>query len=221
MKHARRRLALLLALLLCAAGCGKDPAPAGPSGEAEQPSASQPAETVEPTETPEEPEEPSPAVSEPPENCSLPFEVEAGLTVDGGEIRAVRRYSALGYSLVYPPDEVTLNDWGEGETYEITDAPGTYLAVSRVGGSSISEAVAGLQFEYAIEDEPTGVMFGAEGYAGVRMVTTAGGLTAEYILYQGADGIYLVEHALFTGGEDYAELLQAMLDSFAVEDTEQ
>ena len=219
MKQTKRLLALLLILLLALAGCKEEATgPEQPTDSPEPPVSSAPVESEEPSEEPSEaPSECVPPESEEPVEQERPYEEDEGLTVAEQEQPAVRRYSALGYSLVYPRSEVTLTDWGEGETYELTDAAGTYLAVSRVGGASINEAVAGLQFEYAIESEPTGFIFGTEGYAGVRMTVTAGGLNAEYILYQGKDTIYLVERAIFTGGEDYADLLQAMLDSITVE----
>lgn len=219
MKQTKKLLALLLILLLALAGCKEEAVdPVGPTDSPEPSVSTAPVESQEPSEEPsEESSEGVPAESEEPMKQERPYEVDETLTVAEQELPAVRRYTALGYSLAYPRSEVTLTDWGEGETYELTNAAGTYLSVSRVGGASINEAVAGLQFEYAIEAEPTGFIFGPEGYAGVRMAVTAGGLNAEYILYQGKDTIYLVERAIFTGGEDYADLLQAMLDSITFE----
>lgn len=218
MKQTKRLLALLLILLLTLAGCRDESVESVPPTDSPEPSVSTaPVDSEEPSEViPEEPAADDPGETELPENGPLPYEVEETLIVGEQEVPAVRRYD-VGYSVAYLPSEVTLTDWAEGETYELTDAAGTYLAVSRVWGSSISEAVAGLQFEYAIESEPTGFIFGAEGYAGVRMTVTAGGLTAEYILFQNGDTIYLVERAIFTGGEDYAVLLQAMMDSIIFE----
>lgn len=219
MKLTKGLTAILLILLLALAGCRQETVdPVVPSENPEPPVSTSPAESESPSEAPsEEPSDPVPVDSEEPAEQERPYEVDEALPMGEREMPAVRRYSGVGFSMVYPKSEVTLTDWGEGETYELTNAPGTYLAVSRIGGSSINEAVAGLQFEYAIEGDPTGFIFGAEGYAGVRMTVEAGGLTAEYILYQGEDTIYLVERAVFTGGEDYGVLLQAMLDSLTFE----
>lgn len=184
------------------------PVPSASSGpeESGKPSGGLPPETTDSV-----PAETEPAETEPAETESTV------LTVDGGEIPAERRHSGLGYSILCPEEGVTVTQWEGGETYELAEARGTYLAVSQIGGSNISEAAAGLQFEYDIQDDPTGYIFGSEGYAGVRMTQTAGGLSVEYILLQQNNTIYLVERAVFTGGENFTGLLQAMLDSFTVE----
>lgn len=217
MREMRRILALCLVALLLT-GCGQS---GGTPDEIETPSlpvSSEPVDSEAPEETPSAlPDDPVPDESQPAQEQPRPYEVEEALLIEERELPGVRRYSALGYSMAYAPSEITLNDWGGGETYEVTNAEGSYVAVSTIGGSNIGEAVAGLQFEYAIEDEAEGVLFGAKSYAGVRLTVTAGGLTAEYILYQGADTIYLVERAVFTGGEKYELLLQAMLDSISFE----
>ena len=109
-----------------------------------------------------------------------------------------------------------MNSWAGGETFEVTQAPGTYLAVSLYSGANIDQAVDRLQFDYAIDEEPTGIMFGAEGYAGVQMNQELDGLRQEYILFQNGEDIFLIELAVFTGDEGQEGLLQVMLDTFTV-----
>lgn len=141
---------------------------------------------------------------------------EDGLVVDGQRWDAQRCVSQLGYALSYPPELVALNQWAGGETYEVIQAPGTYLAVSLYAGTNIDQAVDRLQFDYAIDQEPTGAMFGAEGYAGVRMSQDIDGLHQEYILCQHGEDIFLIELAIFPGDEGEESLLQAMLDTFTI-----
>lgn len=209
---------LLIAALTALSGCRSEPV--GP----EQPSDS-PAPLV--SEEPSDSAEPS--GSQPPEDTPTapgPDESQPGgdgqdepvtLTVDGQELDAVRHYSGLGYSIVYPEDQITLTSWEDGDNYLVTEAKGTYLAVSRVEAANISAAAAIVQFENAVEDEPKGFIFGSGKYAGVRMVEEAGGLTLEFILAEKDGVIFLLERAVFTGGEEAAPLLQAMLDTFTVQ----
>ena len=167
---------------------------------------------------------PAPADSAGPEvtgpQDSAPAETDGGeesvLVVDGQRWQAQRFVSQLGYALSYPPELVALNQWPGGETFEVIQAPGTYLAVNLYEAANIDQAVDRLQFDNAIEEEPTGVMFGAEGYAGVRMSQDADGLRLEYILFQRGEEIFLVEQAIFPGDEDQEGLLQAMLDTFTI-----
>lgn len=151
---------------------------------------------------------------------SSPVESEQGgentLMVDGQSLEAAQFESDLGYVMSYPPELVTVNSWAGGETFEVTQAPGTYLAVSLYSGANIDQAVDRLQFDYAIDEEPTGIMFGAEGYAGVQMNQELDGLRQEYILFQNGEDIFLIELAVFTGDEGQEGLLQAMLDTFTV-----
>lgn len=219
MKRIKNILALLLIFTLAAlAGCRSETV--GP----EQPSDS-PTEAV--SQALEESE--SPTDAEPPEDTpTVPGTSEsqpggdvqdetASLTVDGQELNAVRHYSPLGYSIVYPEDLVTLSAWEDGDNYLAADARGTYLAVSQVEASNISKAVAIVQFENAVEDEAKGFIFGAGKYAGVRMVEEAGDLTLEFILTEKDGTIFLLERAIFTGGEEAVPLLQAMLDTFTIQ----
>ena len=151
---------------------------------------------------------------------SSPVESEQGgentLMVDGQSLEAAQFESDLGYLMSYPPELVTVNSWAGGETFEVTQAPGTYLAVSLYSGANIDQAVDRLQFDYAIDEEPTGIMFGAEGYAGVQMNQELDGLRQEYILFQNGEDIFLIELAVFTGDEGPEGLLQVMLDTFTV-----
>ena len=151
---------------------------------------------------------------------SSPVESEQGgentLMVDGQSLEAAQFESDLGYLMSYPPELVTVNSWAGGETFEVTQAPGTYLAVSLYSGANIDQAVDRLQFDYAIDEEPTGIMFGAEGYAGVQMNQELDGLRQEYILFQNGEDIFLIELAVFTGDEGQEGLLQVMLDTFTV-----
>ncbi len=143
-------------------------------------------------------------------------ETEDTMVVDGQSWETTRYESELGYTLDYPPKLVTLNSWAGGETYQVTQADGTYLAVSLYEGANIDQAVDRLQFDYAIDEEPTGVMFGAEGYAGVRMRQQTDILSQEYILFQDGEDIFLIELAVFAGNEGRDGLLQAMLDTFTI-----
>ena len=138
------------------------------------------------------------------------------LVVHGQSWEATRYESELGYTLDYPPELVTLNSWAGGETYQVTQAEGTYLAVSLYAGANIDQAVDRLQFDYAIEEEPTGAMFGSAGYAGVRMSLQTDILSQEYILFQDGEDIFLIELAIFAGNEGQEGLLQAMLDTFTI-----
>lgn len=170
--------------------------------------------------------DPSPAVTDsagvdsPAPQDSGVIESEPGtehtMVVNGQSWETVRFESQLGYALDYPPELITLNQWAGGETYGVTQAEGTYLAVSLYEGANIDQAVDRLQFEYAIDEEPTGVMFGAGGYAGVRMRLETDLLTQEYILFQNGTDIFLIELAVFAGDEEQESLLQAMLDTFTI-----
>ena len=230
MKKTKQILALLLALtLLTLAGCRRQntgpeqptdsPAPSASEsqdpGESETPEDSRPPEDSQPPEaSPSAPEE---SKSQPADPDGVPADEDASLTVDGQEVAAVRHHSALGYSIVYPADQITIKSWEDGDNYEFDEARGTYLAVSQISASSVSDAVAIVQFEYAVEDEPAGFLFGSGSYAGVRMVQQQGGLTLEFILAEQNGAIFLLERAVFTGGEGREGLLQAMLDSFTIE----
>ena len=136
--------------------------------------------------------------------------------MDGVAVPAVLYESDLGYTMLYPREGVTLSEWEGGQTFELTDAPGTYLAVSLLDVSNVDEAVAVVQFENAVDSDPSGYIFGAKSYAGVRLSDAAGGLTVDYIILREGDSVYLVERAVFTGGEGKTALLQSMLDSFTV-----
>ena len=207
MKRQKAYLASALALLmlLCAGCAGEKPVPSTQP----TPSASvQPSDAVS---APPAEESPSPAPGE-------SAEPTPGLTLPGadGEQAAQLYESALGYTILYPAEGVTVKSWDTGENYTIDATPGTYLAVSILEAANVNEAAAGLRFENGIEDEPTGFLFGSAGYAGVRLEQKAGGLRLEYILLRENDRVYLVERAVFTGGEAYEPMLQAMLDSFTV-----
>lgn len=203
--NRKRKLALALALLLAlCSGC---------SAQDQKGSAGQPEPSLTPSAAPTAPEAESPAPTE-----ELPAESAPSLTLPGtdGEQPAMRYESALGYSILCPETGVTVKTWDGGETFAVDAAPGTYLAVSTLEAANVNEAAAGLQFEHGIEDEPRGFLFGSAGYAGVRMEERSGGLVLEYILLRANDTVYLIERAVFTGGEDYAALLAGMLDSFAI-----
>lgn len=227
MRQTKRYLAFLLALaLLALAGCRSQTV--GP----EQPSDS-PAPSASESPSPDESDSPAPTDSQPPEASpsapaesesqpvktdeGVPADEDAVLTVDDQELAAVRHYSPLGYSIVYPADQITVKSWEDGDNYQVDAARGTYLAVSQISASSISAATAIVQFENAVEDEPKGFIFGSDGYAGVRMVQQQGGLSLEFILVEKDGTIFLLERAVFTGGEEYENVLQAMLDSFTIE----
>lgn len=198
-------LLLALSVLLALSGCK----PSG-AGEETPPASLPPSESVPPSDAPSLAPEPGESEPAPPEESGPVLEV------DGQEVAAAVYESSLGYSITYPPEEMTLLEWDGGETFESARAKGTYLAVSRLAVSNIDEAVAVVQFEYAVEDEPTGFLFGSAGYAGVRLEQQAGGLTVEYILVREGDSVFLLERAVFTGGEELQGLLQAMLDSFTI-----
>lgn len=123
------------------------------------------------------------------------------LEVDGKTVPALLYESDLGYTMLYPQEGVTLSEWEGGQTFELTDAPGTYLAVSLLDVSNVDEAVAVVQFENAVDGNPSGYIFGAKRYAGVRLSDAAGGLTVDYIILREGGSVYLVERAVFTGGE--------------------
>ena len=206
----RKYAALLLALtiLLALPGCkGNDTGPDAPSAA--------------PSDSADVPPEPSdssaPDASDPGETGGVPSD-EPGetLEVDGETVPAVLYESDLGYTMLYPQEGVTLSEWEGGQTFELTDAPGTYLAVSLLDVSNVDEAVAVVQFENAVDGDPSGYIFGAKRYAGVRLSDTAGGLTVDYIILREGGSVYLVERAVFTGGEGKTALLQSMLDSFTV-----
>ena len=89
--------------------------------------------------------------------------------------------------------------------------------MSLYSGANIDQAVDRLQFDYAIDEEPTGIMFGAEGYAGVQMNQELDGLRQEYILFQNGEDIFLIELAKsLPGMKGRKSLLQVMLDTFTV-----
>lgn len=206
MKRIKAAALLSLCLVLCLSGCKGE---AGPTGVPEvSPSASQAPEnsgTDAPEGTP-----PLESADQPPETAGETIEV------DGTAVPAERYESSLGYSILCPQAGITLAEWEGGQTFELTDAPGTYLAVSLLDVSNVDEAVAVVQFENAVESDPTGYIFGAQSYAGVRMTDTAGGLTVDYIILREGGTVYLLERAVFTGGEGQTGLLQSMLDSFTV-----
>ena len=66
---------------------------------------------------------------------------ESVLVVDGQRWQAQRFVSQLGYALSYPPELVALNQWPGGETFEVIQAPGTYLAVNLYEAANIDQAV--------------------------------------------------------------------------------
>ena len=208
----RKYAALLLALtiLLALPGCkGNGTGPDAPSAA--------PTESTDVTSAPEPSGSGAPDISDPAETGDVPSD-EPGetLEVDGKTVPALLYESDLGYSMLYPQEGVTLSEWEGGQTFELTDAPGTYLAVSLLDVSNVDEAVAVVQFENAVDGDPSGYIFGAKRYAGVRLSDTAGGLTVDYIILREGGSVYLVERAVFTGGEGKTALLQSMLDSFTV-----
>lgn len=190
----RRRDSLIclfaaLALLVTAGGC----APAGT--------------------LPEQSVSPSPSAS-PQQTATPPAQPEEVLMVDGQAVPARRFQSALGYSLLFPPEDISIWQWDAGETFGPAATPESYLSVSLLDVSNLNDAVAVLQFEHGVEDEPKGFLFGSQGYAGMRMVLEEDDLTIEYILFQHGQQIYLTERAVCgEQGRANAGLLQAMLDS--------
>ena len=217
MKQIKRWLCVGLAVVCCLlVSCAdrmppqEEPAPPvsqSPGGE-EPPAASPPAETGEPPEglfSESLPTESPPALV-----LDRPYEVTE--TAEDGT-SFVHRYSALNYSLRYPLGAVTVTDWGEGETYGLEGAEGTYLAVSRVDAPGMSTVAEALQFEYPMDGEPLGCLFGAEGYAGMKMTLTGEELYMEFILCEEKGTIYLVELALYTADDGGEDLLRAMLDT--------
>lgn len=209
MNQIKAAALLSLCLVLCLAGCSGQADPTAPPDASPTVSAADPGAD---SSVPGAPDETAPA-----ESGSQPPEPEGEqLLVDGAAVPAALYESSLGYSILCPQTGITLAEWEGGQTFELTDAPGTYLAVSTLDVSNVDEAVAVVQFENAVEDEPTGYIFGAQSYAGVRMTETAGGLTVEYIILREGGAVYLLERAVFTGGEDQVGLLQSMLDSFTV-----
>ena len=132
--------------------------------------------------------------------------------VDGAEVPGEVYESPVGYT-VFCPEEVMLNAWEGGDTFQPDGAEGTYLAVSKLDAPGMSTAVAALQFEYAIEGEPTGCLFGAKGYAGMKMTLTAEDLYMEFILCEEGGVIYLLELATYGEGAAQEPLLRAMLDT--------
>ncbi len=211
MKKAKyTALLLALTILLALPGCegngtGSDTSSAAPSESADVTSAPEPSDSDAP--------DASGSVETGDVSSDEPGET---LDVDGAAVPAVLYESDLGYTMLYPREGVTLSEWEGGQTFELTDAPGTYLAVSLLDVSNVDEAVAVVQFENAVDSDPSGYIFGAKSYAGVRLSDAAGGLTVDYIILREGDSVYLVERAVFTGGEGKTALLQSMLDSFTV-----
>lgn len=201
-------LLLALTILLALPGCkgngtGPDASSAAPSESADI--------------APEPSDSAAPDASDPGETGDVPSgKPGETLEVDGETVPALLYESDLGYTMLYPQEGVTLSEWEGGQTFELTDAPGTYLAVSLLDVSNVDEAVAVVQFENAVDSDPSGYIFGAKSYAGVRLSDTAGGLTVDYIILREGGSVYLVERAVFTGGEGKTALLQSMLNSFAV-----
>lgn len=178
-----------LALLVVTAGC----APAGTA--------------------PEQGASPSPDPTSQ-ETVTPPAQPEEALMVDGQAVPARRFESALGYSLLFPLENISIWQWSEGETFSPEAAPESYLSVGLLDVSNLSDAVTLLQFEHGVEDEPKGFLFGSQRYAGTRMVLEEEDLTIEYILFQHGERIYLTERAVCgEQGRASAGLLQAMLDS--------
>ena len=203
-------LLLALTILLALPGCegngtGSDTSSAAPSESADVTSAPEPSDSDAP--------DASGSVETGDVSSDEPGEA---LDVDGAAVPAVLYESDLGYTMLYPREGITLSEWEGGQTFELTDAPGTYLAVSLLDVSNVDEAVAVVQFENAVDSDPSGYIFGAKSYAGVRLSDAAGGLTVDYIILREGDSVYLVERAVFTGGEGKTALLQSMLDSFTV-----
>lgn len=202
-------LAALCLALLTACGGGEMPevatlseSPAQTESEAPAPESSAPVES----------EEPSVESEAPSESGSVLV-----LTVDGTEIPAQEYRSPLGYVLLYPQQElITVNPWEGGETFMVSGAEGTYLSICCLDAPSLNVAAEALQFEYAIEGSPSGRMFGTKGYAGMSMTSKMDGLSIEYILCEEDGVIYLLELALYEDGQEQAELLHAMLDSFTI-----
>lgn len=202
-------LAALCLALLTACGGGEMPevvtlseSPAQTESEAPAPESSAPVES----------EEPSVESEAPSESGSVLV-----LTVDGTELPAQEYRSPLGYVLLYPQQElITVNPWEGGETFMVSGAEGTYLSICCLDAPSLSVAAEALQFEYAIEGAPSGRMFGTKGYAGMSMTSKMDGLSIEYILCEEDGVIYLLELALYEDGQEQAELLYAMLDSFTI-----
>ncbi len=210
MKQIRSPVLLMLAVLLLLAGC---------SSNQTRRSADLPAEeTGQNSETEERPaeEENAGVILEENEFEEVPSGEGETITVDGQELEAVRYVSPLGYSMLYPEDQVTVVSWDDGDNFQITGFPGTYLAVSLVDAENISSAVEIIRFENVIDEDPTGFLFGSEGYAGVRMVQKTVGLTQEYVLVENNHTVFLLERAVYTGGEEFETLLQGMLDSFTI-----
>jgi len=187
-KRKLRGLFLAVSLLAVLAGCA-------PPGEKEE----------SPSPTPE-------SVSSAPAQSAGPT-----LTVEEEALPAALFESSLGYTLLYPEEKVAVREWDGGETFEVTAAPGTYLAVSVLDVPNIDQAVSVVQFENAVEDEPRGILFGSGGYAGTRLTHQSGELSTEYLLFQMDGGVCLVERSLFgAAGQAQGPLLQAMLDSFTL-----
>lgn len=212
MKEMKRLLLCMLAAGLCLlAACGGEPAESElPTESASQTQMELPDVTL--SQTPEESESArqesaDPAATEDPGE-------EPSFSVDGVEIPGETYTSPTGYT-VFCPETVTVNAWDGGETFLVNDADGTYLAVSRLDAPGMSTAVAALQFEYAIEGEPTGCLFGVKGYAGQKMTMSMEGLYVEFILCEEGGTIYLLELALYEGGTEQESLLRAMLDTVA------
>ena len=202
-------LAALCLALLTACGGGEMPevvtlseSPAQTESEAPAPESSAPVESEEPSVESEAPSESGPVLV---------------LTVDGTELPAQEYRSPLGYVLLYPQQElITVNPWEGGETFMVSGAEGTYLSICCLDAPSLNVAAEALQFEYAIEGAPSGRMFGTKGYAGMSMTSKMNGLSIEYILCEEDGVIYLLELAIYEDGQEQAELLYAMLDSFTI-----
>lgn len=182
-------------------------------------------EVVTPSDPPSEtvsqaPESSEPVSSPPAESEPEPTESEpAGpvVTVDGAELEAEEYTSPLSYTVLVPAQQVTVNAWDGGETFMVNEAEGTYLSICCLDAPSLNVAVAGLQFEYAIEGDPTGRMFGTKGYAGMSMAVVMDDLSIEYILCEEDGVIYLLELALYGEGAEQKALLDAMLDTFTIQ----
>lgn len=205
----RRLLTTALAAALCLlAACGGGEPPEVVESLTPVPSESQTAESPVPSAEPSDTL--PPAESEPPAESASPVPT---LDVAGESLEAEVYQSPVGYTVLYPAEQITVNAWEGGETLQVNGAEGTYLSLCRLDAPNLNQAVAALQFEYALDSEPAGRLFGSEGYAGMSMTAQGDGLYIEYILCQEQGVIYLLELATYGEGADSLELLLAMLDS--------